>query len=110
MRMFASTTSRLGAAKAASLPACLAGGFVPTAEALLDEVVQDIDVPDRQSAPACEGVHALEVPDPLGYDASDDLAPLDFRMGFHLTVQLGRDRERDIRHRFDLCALKIGRA
>ena len=91
MTTFASTTSRLGAAKPASLPAYFASGLVATAEALLDEVVQGVDIPDPQSAPSGEGVHALEVSDSFGDDSTDDLAPLDLRMGFHLPMQLRGD-------------------
>jgi len=91
MTTFASTTSRLGAANPASLPAYLASGLVATAEALFDEVIQGVDVPDRQSAPSGESVHALEVSDPFSDDTTDDLAPLDLRMGFHLAMQLRGD-------------------
>ena len=91
MTTFAPTTSRLGAANPASLRAYLASGLVATAEALFDEVIQGVDVPDGQSAPSGESVHALEVSDPFSDDTTDDLAPLDLRMGFHLAMQLRGD-------------------
>src|SRR5437867_3628070 len=62
-----------------------------SSESLVDEVIQGVDVPDRQSAPSGESVHALEVSDPFSDDTTDDLAPLDLRMGFHLAMQLRGD-------------------
>src|SRR6266508_2791578 len=88
MTMFASTTSRRGAARK-SLPACLTRGFVPPAETLLHQVVEFLHVGDRERAPTRQGVQPLEGPNPLSKNPSDDLAQLDFGMALHLTVQPG---------------------
>src|SRR3989475_12426908 len=98
--MFASTTSRRGAASD-SLPRGASRGLEPTPESFLDEAVERPHVLERKHAPMGQGIHPLQVADSFGQKPSDDLAPLDFGTGFHLAMQFGGDGQRNIGHGLD---------
>jgi len=100
MTTFASTTSRVGAARDLS-PRGPPRFFVPPSQAFLDQMVQFVDIGKGQCAPPGDRIHALEIPDALCENAADDFAPFDLGVRPHLPVQVLRDGEGDIRHGTD---------